>query len=294
MTIVVASNFIDQLIIAADTRVSMDNNIYYPNVGLIKVSLFNFRATPVVIALAFCGRISAGGKILDYVIKKKLNNYNSDRPIAFTYLADKLEGWISEIVQTIRSDELKDTALMFCGFELLRTPTFNKQKPSQAHFFEPYMVTYTIDMKTQIKKVIRERHFRTAIIGSGRIQKERIDQQTYIFQNALGSDIAATLGAARLEEARSVIVADSLIQLFRDNQPDYKIGGPFQIVALTPHHPARIRFWWAENRESSYDESEVRVNKSHYTLSHKKTGQKFTLRPFDYWYKFSRGKADSA
>lgn len=235
MTLVVSFNWFSEVVAVADTRVAWPGNQIPPNDVLRK--LYSLTNSNKSILLGFSGDLWAAKEVLTYIIHKKLSNYKRD--FVIKQFRDELRGWIEEVAtSTLTSRERRGLKFILCGVEPSRHPPLLQHgrfvRPSP--FVESHIYVYSI-RNTTGQVVVNEKSQHIGIIGSGKALKREIAQ-------AITQDIHFGFRQKNLHWARANLVARDIAAIaLRDKSISPHVGGPFQVVRITPEGLQEQYIW---------------------------------------------------
>lgn len=144
MTVVVGFNWLSEVVVIADSRVSWQNNTHPPKDILRKlypISLSNKSAV-----LGFCGDVQAAKLVMCFLWGNKLQNYK--RPLVLPQFKDELRGWIEKAARDhLTARQRTGLQFMLCGIEPSRHPLVEKDGHIVGHissFHEAHINVYSI------------------------------------------------------------------------------------------------------------------------------------------------------
>lgn len=230
VTLVFGFNGLNEVILVADSRVSFDNNLE-PKDILLKV--YSFVGIHPPMALGFSGRLSAIKRVMEFLSKEKLRN--PPKRVVVPEFAQRLRGWIEHIVKTeISQPERKGLAFLLGGLEPGRPPKSYKQDGSYSYLNLPSGYLYRYNVNPTTGGVTISANGPALAIGSGADIIRELERKGMEYLSAgFGNEFAPAF--------RATIIASDIASTYR-NLHSRTVGGPFQLVRLTPsrHYEAPI------------------------------------------------------
>lgn len=277
MTVIVAIDYLTELLVIADARVSyLSSGQYDAKHGLQKLLpiLSPDKSTPAT--LGFSGDVALAKAVFHHLlVNKQINNYQ--RPFIISQLKDDIERWIQEAVDAAWANNLKTKAsFLFCAIEpKVERPTFDSQgnripSPLAEPFKECHIYSYTI---SDSGKVHVQRHQKIALIGSGKTEQE--PEIIKISEKLIGFG----RGDPNQDLNRAFAVMREMAFAFED-AASRTVGGAFQVVRMVLPPKKSMQIWrWLAGNPLSIKDVEITEQDEVITMKHKGKGSSFALYP---------------
>jgi hypothetical protein len=228
MTAIVGINWLWEIVLAADTRVSWKSQgIVLKKEDILKkvYALPNSQDPKRPFVLGFsCSDLKAAKAVIVHLGTRKFPNYS--RPFIAAHLKEDLRGWIEEVAVTELNPEMRSgLRFMLCGIDP-PTPSVvkrNNEIVRRIGMSKPHLYVYTVNKGSG--KVSVEEESYIAVIGSGRKLTQEIKESSYGW--------AGFGGIGKMQWARAHMIAEITAMICKRHQ-SRDIGGPFQAVCITP------------------------------------------------------------
>lgn len=254
MTVIVAIDYLTELLVIADARVSYKSGRIDTKHGLQKLLpiLSRDKATPAT--LGFSGDVALAKAVFHHLlVNKQINNYQ--RPFIISQLKDDIERWIQEAVDIQWGNGHQEKAsFLFCAIEpKVQRPFFDSQgnripSPLAEPFKECHIYEYTISDRG---KVQTQRHQHIAMIGSGK--KEQEQEITRVSEKLLGFG----RGHSEHDLHRAFLVMREMAFAFED-AASRTVGGAFQVVRMVLPPKNSMQLWrWLAGNPLTIDDVEI-------------------------------------
>jgi hypothetical protein len=277
MTVVIGVDYLDEILVIADTRVSYGGK-YDKNYGLKKLLIFGNKNK--VLILGFCGKVCAAQAVIRHIMEDKLTP-NYKRRLIISHLKEDIRRWIEEITTTLPSDQRDRLSFMLCALESLRRrPVKNEGVTKILPFFERHIYTYRIKGDGKVEVVDDELEKRNilvkcniAVIG---IEEELVSK---ISKNAADL-INFGRKMPNFHIARAVVLEHTISSIFQEVDHK-KVGGPFQIVRIVPPpNPSQLIYQWSQVGNKNI---EVTHKNDRTTMTNLSTNETCILLPIWEW-----------
>jgi len=233
MTVVVGFNWLSEMVMIADTRVSWPHGTLPPQDNLIKLYTFRDHQGKAAV-LGFSGKICAAKAVLVYLKQRVFPNYG--RPFIMATLKDNLQGWIERVVTTKLTPEARaELKFVLCGAEPSRHPPVARNGKVVGFLSVPELHLYRYVIAKNSGRVMVSRNCGFAIIGSGQQLEKEIHQK-------VNQTIRFGFASPQLHWARAALISDVIALMFRD-RPSDKVGGPFQTIRVTANGISEHYTW---------------------------------------------------
>ena len=267
MTVVVGVDYLDEILVIGDSRVSYPNGQYEANRGLKKLLVFGNKNK--VAALGFAGHINGARVVIGNLMRKLTPNYK--RPLVIAHLKEDMRKWIQEVVIELPSAELEGLSFILCALEpSRRRPLRRGEVIVPSPFPERHICIYSVNSRKQVE--MRDGG-PIAVIGSGRELESNIQHQVSHLIN-FGR------GAPNFQMNRLTVAHDVISLMFHDLNSS-SVGGPFQIIRIVPppSKSQEIYMWFPEAPEV-----EVEHKRDMSIMRNRRTGETCTLFPIWEWH----------
>lgn len=277
MTAIIAIDYLTEILIIADTRISTIMNgkqKYVVNWGLKKLTPIISPDGQTVLVLGFSGDVKLARKVFKFLfVDKKISTYS--RRFVISHIKDDIFKWISEFVESewAKPNTYSLTNFLLCGLEpKLNRPLRDINGKSVKWPFTPFkpshIYTYSI---SNSGKVLLKNHKPMAIIGSGKYeQEEKINE---IRERLIGFG----RGDTEMDNIRAWQVMREIAFTFEDANSK-TVGGAFQVIRLSIPSKNNVEIWrWMATPGSTPENVEV-IDKND-TIIMKTRTKKFTIDP---------------
>jgi|GEM_PF-6736895 len=264
MTVVAAFNWLDEIIIVADSRVSW-NGKRPPEDVLIKLHIFNDARKAIVIG--FAGDLQVIKTVM-VQLNFKFEKYS--HRFVLSILKDKVRRWIEEVtLGKLRPGIKRDIKFILCGMERSCHPEVKQDGLTIGHMPWPQMHFYEYTINCVSGKVQLISSPGPIVIGSGAALKAEIIEA---FQRSIkfGFNLSA------LRPARALIVTDTISLIFKDSPQSPEVGGPFHYICLTPDRLQQNYVWPSDGNFKNFAITKSGTKTILYNSELNKT---FTLNP---------------
>jgi hypothetical protein len=260
MTVVVGINYLDEILVIADTRVSYSNGTYDQSLGVKKLLILG--NVDKVAVVGFSGPIEVGKQVFKYLIQHK---HPQRRRFVIETFKDDLARWIQEAASALPIEKLKGSSFMLAALEpSRRLPMKRRGQIVPSPFIESHLYTYRY---TESGRLQVERHRNFAVIGSGKELESTIVDKAKALIN-----FGRKMPNFRL--TRAIVVNEVISSLFKD-KGSKTVGGPYQVVRIAPPpKPSQLIYQWLD-----IDDADVVVNNIGDTtiMENQKTGERYEL-----------------
>jgi hypothetical protein len=271
MTAVVGINWLWEVIVVADTRVSWRSRdtVLKKEDVLKKLYTIESSTSPQKTAvLGFsCDDLRTAKAVMIHLKVRKFQNYG--RPLVMAHLKDDLHGWIEEVTIAKLSPEMrKGLRFMLCGIEPSRPSVVKKNDKVIRRIRMPraHLYVYKVDRRSGRVTVDSEQDI--AMIGSGRRVIDRIRESS---NRWIGFG-----GLGQMQWARAHIMAEIVSLICRDSALG-DIGGPFQTGCITSTGLVGDHYVWPPGVGSSVVKTEQEGERT--IISNPLLGKKYILHP---------------
>jgi hypothetical protein len=245
MTVVVAVDFVDQMMLMGDTLVTR-GTVPDTRFGLQKIMFRIDFKTDNVFFWAFSGSVYAGNAITEYIFERKLRNFK--RTIAIAHLQFEIKGWMEEIAQQIPLGSISKTNFLLAGYEnrrrylLLKDGKALLNNPMPPPFYERHFYTYQINSDRTVE--VNKHNGHMVVIGSGKDLTRRIAFNiSEVFNTGRGGGMPGNSG--RVFRARILL---SEIKYAFESSSIATVGGPFMSYSHSVHGGLPRDFMWSSDR----------------------------------------------
>jgi hypothetical protein len=265
MTVVVGFNWLSEVVMISDTRVSWPDNRYPPRDALKKLYAVGDADKSAI--LGFSGNLQDAREVIVFLMQEKLKNYK--RSFVISQFKEELRRWIEEVTITrLKPGVRTNLQFMLCGIEPSRHPPIvsNGQVTGHTPFVEAHIYKYTIGKTGKVTVNVKPTSF--DIIGVGQEQEEVIFervQQAFKFGHR----------SPNLQWARAFVMGDIIASLFEVNRST-TVGGLFQVVRITPNG-LEPQFVWPPS--SKAQDMEVLNDGAKVVVRNPTSGESYTLYP---------------
>jgi hypothetical protein len=155
VTVVVGFNWLSEMVMIADTRVSWSGSMRSPQDILKK--LYVIQSPSKAAVLGFSGDVHAAKTVMVHLKDHKFQNYS--RPFVMANLKDDLGRWIEEVTATkLRPETRANLKFMLCGIEPSRHPPVKRDNKVVGFLTVPeaHIYVYTVGKdsgKVMVSKV---------------------------------------------------------------------------------------------------------------------------------------------
>lgn len=233
MTLIVGANYGSEILMIADTRVSVDEKYGIPPKDVLRklvfIDFFQRRAV-----LGFSGNIHAIKKIIESISRKAKYFRSSGN------LKDDIKRWIEEAIKMER--QRHHLQFMLCGFDATEKPhiyVYEAKKDGEVQ----------LQLQDTINIVGPGGHpgqGMVAVIGSGSKLKRRIHETTLM---SFG-DPKKYKDFEAYSNVRALMATDIIAAEFEDIKSK-DVGGPFVMARIRPNECIGPRFLWPDRDDSS-------------------------------------------
>jgi hypothetical protein len=224
MTVIVGANFLSEVLVIADTRVSWPSGSLPPEDIVKKLYRIRSPRTPGKEAIiGYSGDISAIKSVAQYLGREKFENYK--RPLVMLSLKNDLRRWIEEATVSLDLQQRKGLKFMLCGIEPSRRVPIKKGAIyiSNQQILETHIYVYSVN--AQSGKVGIHRESNLAVIGSG-------SKLIKVLRKKILDTITFGLKQSNLHWARAVVAGEITNEIIHASGIE-SIGGPLQVVRIT-------------------------------------------------------------
>jgi hypothetical protein len=267
MTAVVGINFLSEVIVVADTRVSWPNNTLPPEDVLQKLYRIRSPRTPAKAALlGFAGNISAIKIVAQHLGTNKFQSYK--RPLVMVSLKDDLRGWIEEATTTLEPGTREGLRFMLCGIEPSRSLSIKKGNTmiQSKQILETHIYVFQVNSSTGKVKVLKRNDL--AVIGSGAQLRRKL-------KSRILPAIRFGFNQPNLHWGRAHLVGEIANEIFQNSSIE-GIGGPLQVGRITSEG-VRLDYIWPRSLESK--DIQVSQDEQKTILYNPSVGKTYTLYP---------------
>ena len=267
MTIVIGINSFTEAIMIADSRVSWEDDRHPPQDILRKLYTFGDGTKSAV--LGFSGDLQAASVIMRFLMERKFRNYK--RPFILSQFKDDLGRWIEEVAKThLPSAKRTKVKFMLGGIEPSRHPPILKDGKVIGHtpFVEVHIYIYLVDANGNVHYNARPKGY--DVIGTGRDLEREIAK-------IVGDAITFGFNQRQLHRARAVVMGEAIaVRIKKDEKVSVTVGGPFQVVRLTPEGLETHYIWPPDMGDRNV---EVQHDRSKTVIYNPSTKEKYVLYP---------------
>ncbi|MBN2267219.1 MAG: hypothetical protein JW725_02655 [Candidatus Babeliaceae bacterium] len=267
MTVVIGFNWLTEVVMLADSRISWEDHQHPPQDILQK--LYRFGDSNNSVVLGFCGDLLAARKVIFFLVASKLRKYK--RPFVVSQFGDELVRWIEQAARSeLTPKQRTNIKFMLCGIEPSRHPPILKDGKIIGHtsFVEAHIYIYTISKNGKVDCDKRPKW--CAVIGTG-------NELECAITNKLEEARKFGSNEPQLHWARAIVGGEAIAQVIAESERvSVTVGGPFQVVRITTKGLETHYIWpWdIENRNV-----EVQDDNSKIVLSNPSIKEKYILYP---------------
>jgi hypothetical protein len=228
MTVIVGINWLWEIVLAADTRVSWKSQgIVLETEDILKklYAIPNPQDPKRIPVLGFsCNDLRAAKAVVAHLRTDKLPSYK--RPLITAHLKDELRGWIEEVTTTELSPDMRSgLTFMLCGIDPRGPSVVRQNNEVVRRMGMPRAHLYVYEVSKKSGKVrVREEPY-IAVIGSGQKLGQEIRESSYRWMGFGGLN--------QMQWVRAHIIADITSMMCKRSRLA-GVGGPFQAVCITP------------------------------------------------------------
>jgi hypothetical protein len=267
MTAVVGINFLSEVIVIADTRVSWPDDLLPPEDILQKLYRIHSPQTPTKAAiLGFAGDISAIKIVAQHLGKNKFQNYK--RPLVMVSLKNDLRRWIEEVTTTLEPRARAGLRFMLCGIEPSRSLSIKKGNTviRSKQILETHIYVFQVSSNTGKVKVLKRNDL--AVIGSGAQLRRELKSKVL-------PAIRFGFNQPNLHWGRAHLVGEIANEVFQ-NAGIKGVGGPLQVGRVTSEG-LFLDYIWPRSVESK--DVQVSQEGQKTILYNPSLGKRYTLYP---------------
>lgn len=291
MTAIIAFNYITEILVIADTRVSYPTakeKLKYDGLhGLRKTVPIHNKEDGNIAILGFSGEVSFAKALFRYLlVEKKLNNYQ--RPFVIEQLHEDIRKWIIEFRRQGRVTNNHLFQMLFAGFEPKRKIPFQDQagKPISPSFDfrECHLYVYTVTETGNVQT--RRETGSYAVIGSGQNEAPTDIEEIYTQWIGFGR------GHPEHDIHRAWAVGNWISHAF-ETIGSRTVGGPIEILRLVPPPYETSTLWlWEPGGMTGPPPTLKVVDQSDGTIliENSKNGQEMTIYPIWHQERWRPGK----
>lgn len=268
MTVIIGINWFSEMVMIADTRMSWVDGSHPPQDIVRKLYKIGNQQKSVV--FGFCGNLKAAKTVLLYLKQRKFENLK--RRFVIATFKDNLRTWLEEaILASLTSEERTSLKFMLGGIEPFRPPYSldSNGKVLIGHLINPEVHLYVYSIKKDSDKVTVSHYKQFAIIGSGKGLAPKIQQQ-------IKQTIEFGFNQPNLHWARAELLGQITASLFKSSPFDDSVGGPFQVIRITPQGLYESYIW---PPGSEHINIQIRDDSKKITIVNSSSNLSYTLYP---------------
>lgn len=242
MTAVIGFNWLTEVVMVADSRVSWANGRYQDNLR----KLYILGDGKKSVAVGFSGNLQGANRVLSYLFEKKLPRYH--RPFVISQFKNDFGKWIEEISISYPDLGIRgNVRFMLCGIEPSRHPPVIKDGKTigYAPFVDYQIYKYNIGKNGRVQTNTKPLSF--CIIGSGQVLEKTIRKKV---EELIGFGYANQ----NTHWARALLAGDVISSLYKDIGST-TVGGPFEVIRITPSGIETQYVWSVEDENKDLDVS---------------------------------------